>query len=185
MTIKIKQVTSWKDALNAARRTIGKEPIDKEPSNEWKAKIILAEHSPIRLVEYDIDLLGIPTFCANHLVRHSIGIEKFVCSNREDRSDKSPEEVNRLTPVDMSIRCNVQALINISRKRLCNCASKETREIWKEVVRKMKEIDIVVADKMVPECQYRGFCPEWMSKCKYVNTDMYLGERVFYLKTGY
>ena len=45
--------TTWKRAVNAARRTIGKEPIDKEPSKSWEAKILLAEHSPIRLVEYE------------------------------------------------------------------------------------------------------------------------------------
>lgn len=49
----IKQVTSWNRVLNAARRTIGKAPIDKEPSDSWKAKMLLAEHSPIRLLEYD------------------------------------------------------------------------------------------------------------------------------------
>ena len=38
----IEQITSWKRALNAARRTIGKEPIDKEPSASWKANMLLA-----------------------------------------------------------------------------------------------------------------------------------------------
>ena len=51
--INIEQITSWKRVLKAARRTIGKEFIDKEPSKSWKAKILLAEHSPIRLLEYD------------------------------------------------------------------------------------------------------------------------------------
>lgn len=51
--IKMEKVTLWKRALNAARRTIGKNPLDKEPSNSWKAKMLLAEHSPIRLVEYE------------------------------------------------------------------------------------------------------------------------------------
>lgn len=51
--VNITMSTTWKRALNAARRTIGKEPIDKEPSKNWEAKILLAEHSPIRLVEYE------------------------------------------------------------------------------------------------------------------------------------
>lgn len=51
--VRLNQVTSWKRALNAARRTIGKKPLDKEPSKSWEAKMILAEHSPVRLVEYD------------------------------------------------------------------------------------------------------------------------------------
>ena len=46
----LEKVTSWKRVLNAARRTIGKKPIDKEPSNSWKAKLLLAEHSPIILL---------------------------------------------------------------------------------------------------------------------------------------
>jgi hypothetical protein len=49
----IEQVTSWKRVLKAARRTIGKEPIDKDPSDSWKAKMLLAEHSPIRLLEFE------------------------------------------------------------------------------------------------------------------------------------
>lgn len=43
----------WKRVLNAARRTVGKKPLDKEPSDTFKRKILLAEHSPIRLLEYD------------------------------------------------------------------------------------------------------------------------------------
>lgn len=49
----IEQITSWKRVLKAARRTIGKEPTDKEPSDSWKAKMLLAEHSPIRLLEFE------------------------------------------------------------------------------------------------------------------------------------
>lgn len=51
--VRLDQVTSWKRALNAARRTIGKTPLAKEPSKSWEAKMLLAEHSPIRLVEFD------------------------------------------------------------------------------------------------------------------------------------
>jgi hypothetical protein len=45
------RVTSWTRVLNAARRTIGRKQLNKEPSDSWKAKILLAEHSPIRLLE--------------------------------------------------------------------------------------------------------------------------------------
>ena len=43
----------WIRVVNAARRTWGKKPINKEPSDLFKKKILLAEHSPIRLLEYD------------------------------------------------------------------------------------------------------------------------------------
>ena len=169
---RMEQVTSWNRALNAARRTIGKEPLHKEPSDSWKAKIILAEHSPIRLVEYDWTWEQIRQWVTAHLVRHHEGCEKFVHSQRADRRelpierDKMPQgAVN-----DMDMTANVQALINISRKRLCNCASPETRKAWQQVKEEIRKIDPVLADKMVPECLYRGFCPEWMNSCGYSKT---------------
>lgn len=160
MKIYAKQITTWQRALNAARATVGKKPIDKEPSDEWKDKMLMAEHSPIRLVEYDIYLQDIPSFVATHLVRHHMGCEKFVVTNREDRRNVNPEDINRLTPVDMMMTCNAQALINISRKRLCTCASKETREVWQAVKEAIAEIDPIMAKHMVRECEYRNMCPE-------------------------
>ena len=160
MRVEIERVTNWKRALNAARWTVGKEPLSKEPSNEWKDKIIRAEHSPIRLVEFDIWIEDIPAFVAAHFVRHHQGIEKFQCTNREDRREVNPEEINRLTPVNLMLSCNVQALINISRKRLCKCAHAETIKVWQAVKDAIAEIDPIVAKYMVRECVYRGFCPE-------------------------
>lgn len=58
--------TTWKRALNAARRTVGKKPLDKEPSKSWEAKMLLAEHSPIRLVEYDITFEDIKQWVTVH-----------------------------------------------------------------------------------------------------------------------
>ena len=189
---RLEQITSWKRVLNAARRTIGKEPLDKEPSNSWKAKILLAEHSPIRLLEYDWSWGNIKQWVTAHLVRHHEGCEKMVHSQRGDRRNlleefgvTSRDELPQGAENDMDMMANAQALINISRKRLCSCASKETREAWKQVIDEIRKIDPVLADKCVPECLYRGFCPEWMSSCGYVNTDKYKLDRVTYLRTDY
>lgn len=178
--IRMEKVTLWKRALNAARRTIGKNPLDKEPSNSWKAKMILAEHSPIRLIEYEWTWSDIMQWVSTHLVRHHEGCEKFVHSQRGDRraileeyNVSSRNELPQGATNDMDMTANAQALINISRKRLCNCASKETREAWKQVQDAIREVDPVMADKMVPECIYRGFCPEFMNPCGYANTEKY------------
>lgn len=173
--IRLDQVTSWKRALNAARRTIGKKPLDKEPSKSWEAKMILAEHSPVRLVEYDWTWKDIMQWVTTHLVRHHEGCEKFVHSQREDRRELSVprNELPQGALNDMDMTANVQAIINISRKRLCSCASKETREAWKQVVEAIRKVDPVLADKCVPECIYRGFCPEFMNPCGYANTEKY------------
>jgi len=51
--IDLTQVTSWARPLKAARRTQGLEDNHNEPSRSWVAKMLLAEHSPIRLKEYE------------------------------------------------------------------------------------------------------------------------------------
>ena len=188
----------WKRVLNAARRTWGKHPLDKEPSDKFKRKILLAEHSPIRLLEYDFTIEGIRQWVTVHLVRHHEGCEKFVHTQREDIN----QEIEKMTKLvinllyeaellrdgwkprdymfqgegnDMDMTCNAQAFINISRKRLCyGCASKETRQAWEIVIEMLKEVDPILAEKCVPECVYRGFCPEHDRCCGYVDTKAYL-----------
>ena len=181
------QVTSWKRALNAARRTIGKNKLEKNPSKSWEAKILLAEHSPIRLVEYDWTWQDIMQWVTTHIVRHHEGCEKFVHSQRGDRRKLSVprNELPQGELNDMDMTANAQAIINISRKRLCSCASKETREAWKQVIDEIRKIDPVLADKCVPECIYRGFCPEWMSSCGYSKTEKYKEDLKKYRNTDY
>ena len=190
--IRMEMVTLWKRALNAARRTIGKAPLDKEPSKSWEAKMLLAEHSPIRLLEYEWTWTDIMQWVTTHLVRHHEGCEKFVHTQRGDRraildeyNVSSRNELPQGATNDMDMTANAQALINISRKRLCSCASKETREAWKQVQDAIREVAPVMADKMVPECIYRGFCPEFMNPCGYANTEKYQQDLKKYRSTNY
>ena len=173
--VRLSQVTTWNRVLNAARRTVGKKPLDKEPSDTWKAKMLLAEHSPIRLLEYDFSWEDIKQWVTVHLVRHHEGCEKFVHTQREDRRDLGipRDELPQGSLNGMDMTCNAQALINISRKRLCACASKDTREAWKQVKAEIEKVDPVLASKMVPECLYRGFCPEYDKCCGYDKTPQF------------
>lgn len=179
--------TSWKRALNAARRTIGKEYIDKQPSLSWEAKILLAEHSPIRLVEYDFGWKNIRQWVTAHMVRHHEGVEKFVHSQRGDRRELpcDRDHIYQGAKNDMDMTVNAQAMISISRKRLCKCASKETREAWSQVIDELDKVDPILAHKCVPECIYRGFCPEWMGSCGYWKTDEYKKHLADYRRTKY
>ena len=181
------RVTSWTRVLNAARRTIGRKPLDKEPSDSWKAKILLAEHSPIRLLEYDFGWEKLRQWVTTHFVRHHEGCEKFVHSQRGDRRELpcDRDHIYQGAKNDMDMTVNAQALISISRKRCCMCASKETREAWSQVLNKLKEIDPVLAGKCVRECVYRGFCPEWMSNCKYCYSPAYWLEVKNYRNTTF
>lgn len=171
---RLDQVSGWKRALNAARRTVGKEPTDKEPSDKWKKQMLLAEHSPIRMVEYEWSWANMPQWVTVHFVRHHIGCEKFVHTQRTDRTgSKIPRDQHlqgELNEMDMT--ANAQEIMSISRLRLCSCASKETREAWKAMLNELEKIDPILVSKCVPSCVYRGFCPE-MKSCGYCNTPQF------------
>lgn len=188
---------NWIRVVNAARRTWGKKPINHEPKDSWKREILLAEHSPIRLLEYDFTIENVRQWVTVHLVRHHAGCEKFVHTQRQDINPDIEMITKKLMEIikeegleregwrerdylqqgegnDMDMTCNAQAFINISRKRLCvGCASPETRMAWTLVIDALREVDPILAEKCVPECLYRGFCSEKKRCCGYVNTEAY------------
>lgn len=127
-------------------------------------RMYLAEHSPIRTQLFWIEMEGIPTFVSVHLVRHKIGVEHFVRSNREDRGGNG--EATRMTPVNHAMLINAQALITMSRKRLCGKAHPMTREVMNHIKNAVRGCDVALAEHMVRECEYRGVCPELQS-CMY------------------
>lgn len=185
MKVTVTQDTPWSRALDAARRTIGKEPLHKEPSDNWKAEMLLSEHSPIKLVEYAIHFQGLRQWVGVHLLRHEHALP-FIHSQREDRRklNCSRDELPQGSENDQDFIVNAQTLINISRKRLCFRASKETREAWKAVKAEVAKQDRVMADKMVKNCVYSGFCRE-LKCCGFVHTGEYEEEVRQYRKVDY
>lgn len=183
MEIKIERVTSWQRVVDAARFTERKDALGHEPSGQFKRHILRSEHSPIRLLEYDIKIYDIPYFSAMHFVRHFIGIEKFVSTQRPDRthSGKTRHELPQDAPVNVWFSCNAQALINISRVRICNKADATTRNIWLEVCGKISEIDPILYEFLVPSCVAKGFCPE-IKPCGYTDTQGYKQLRYDYVE---
>lgn len=174
MEITVERKTSWIDVVNAARMTVGKAPNDKEPKGEWKRGILLAEHSPIRELLFTITIKGLPYYCHTHFVRHNIGVNWYVKTSREDRTGVPRSERKQTDPVDMKCVLNAQALINISRRRLCSKADPETRRVWREVVEAVRKVDPVVASCCVPNCVYRGRCPE-MQGCGWDKSEAFKG----------
>jgi hypothetical protein len=159
----VKMIGTWEDVKNKARTTVGKESLEGEPSTEWKRKILLAEHSPIRALTFSWKWDKLPYWVSVHFVRHKIGIEHFVRTQRSDRTGTPRDELPQGALVEHECLANAQAIINISRKRLCNLASKETREAWTEVLGGIKIHCPELYSVCVPECGYRGFCPEMKS----------------------
>lgn len=169
----INKVTSWKEVLNAARFTQRKEPLDKEPSVEFKKKIIKAEHSPLRCLVFNIDFYDIPYYVSVHYVRH-VHAQPFVSTSRPDiDGHQPPREYQKKTDlVNMRLFINAQEIINISKVRLCTRAEGETRKIWFEVINQLRKIEPELANACRPQCFYRGFCPEFES-CGLADTDVF------------
>ena len=163
---------TYRDVADAARTTIGLTEGNKEVSEKYMLQMYRCEHSPIRLREFKVVVENCPSWVATHFCRHHIGIEKFVSTQRTDRTnvdrDKEPQEA----PVRLQMQINAQAFINISRKRLCTQASSETRKIWIMILEELAEIDYPLYRSCVAECVYRGHCPEY-KPCKYTETALY------------
>lgn len=155
--VTIKPLTDLQLVQRAAHMTTHGQPIKAQLKAWYKT-----EHSPIRAMLFWIEFHAIPTFVSVHLVRHKIGVEHYVQSMRDDRGGAGDEIVNRNTPVNHGMVVNAQALIQMSRKRLCLASSKKTVATWTKLRKEMKEVDKDLAHYMVPECVYRnGFCPEF------------------------
>lgn len=165
---------NWQSVKNATMNTIGKRK-GAYPDSVWKHQILLAEHSPIRKLKFSWRWQDIPYWVSVHFVRHKFGIDHFVSTQRTDRTGTDRNETPQGAPVSHECEANAQALINISRKRLCSCASPETRAAWQEVKDEVAMVEPELARCMVRECIYRGFCPE-MFGCGYDQTEAFRKE---------
>lgn len=161
---------NWNRILDAARTTVNKEEGNKEPSSLWKYKLLIAEHSPIRKLKIEWKWLNLKYWTSCHFARHNkYGIEHFVSTQRTDRTNKDRDKKLQSDVVSHECEASAQAIINISRKRLCTQASKETREAWMEFLGRLYHIEQELANVCVRECIYRGFCPE-MNPCGWSDT---------------
>ena len=144
--------------------TVGKSST-KLPTYDWMKKLVEAEHSPIRELWFGIKM-EIPYWVSVHFVRHHIGVNHYVQTQRTDRtgSDRNEKRQDEIVSHIMSI--NAQELINMSHKRLCKQASKETQEVMREIVRQVITLAPYMKNVLVPLCAYRnGKCTE-MFPCK-------------------
>jgi hypothetical protein len=134
--------------------------------------MLLCEHSPIRELTFDFKWRELKYWVSVHFIRHKIGIEHYVRSQRTDRTGIDRNELSQDSLVEHRISVNAQAMINISRKRLCTNASKETREAWTAILETIKESEPELYSVCVPDCIYRGWCYEYKS-CGYYQTKEY------------
>jgi hypothetical protein len=164
----LKYDVDWLAIKDACMATIGKQA-GKEPTDEWKKKLLLAEHSPLRRSVISVKWEEIPYFVMGHLVRHHVGCTPYVSTSRSDRTGVDRNERRQTDMVSMEMDFNIQSLIDISSRRLCLCADPETIKYWKGLVEVIREIDPVLAWALVPQCVHRGACMEKFGNCQYFN----------------
>lgn len=163
----------WMEVKRRALVTVGKSPVT-NPTEEWKKRILRARHSPIRFLQFSF-YLEVPYWVSVHLIRHHVGCQAYAKSQRNDRQDeydrnKAPQD----QMVSMIWDMNAEALMTIAGKRLCHQASRETREV-------VREMCIAVIDNcpefeglLAPNCVQYGTCHEMYTCGESDNLDIWV-----------
>jgi hypothetical protein len=137
---------------------VGKDELGKEPSHKFKREILISEHSPIRSIAIKWRWTNIPSWVATHFSRHKW--ECFIKTQRTDRTGENRDKLPQDAPVNFTGDANVQHLIDTARKRLCRLASRETRKYMENFKTTLYTTESEISDVLVPNCIYRGGCPE-------------------------
>lgn len=159
--LKVPNEDDWMICKRCTLNTIGKDTT-KMPTEEWKRKLLAAEHSPIRTLQFVIKM-NIPYYVSVHFARHFIGVTHFVQSQRNDRQDnydrtKAPQD----SPVSHIMYINAQELMFMARKRLCMQADPYTRNVMKEICKQIVNSCPEFKGFLGPLCAYRnGKCTEF------------------------
>ena len=151
----------WEWAKECTLNTVGKKSVN-APTEEWKKKLIQAEHSPLRELWFGIRM-EIPYYVAMHFRTHHLGVNHYIQSQRNDRQsnyDRTKAQQDIIVSHIMSV--NAQELVFISHKRLCRQADPFTRAVMEEIVKQVVEVCPEFKEVLVPLCKYRnGLCTEF------------------------
>ena len=157
---------NWLNIKDACMQTISKQA-KTTPPEEWKRKLIISRHSPIRrgVISWKWD--NIPFYVMGHFVRHHVGCTPYVATSREDRTDIPREERKQTDNVSMQMDANIQALIDMAEKRLCTQSDKVTKEYMEALKDAITEYDETIGWALAPSGIYKCGCPEKFGNCTY------------------
>ena len=153
--VKYPTAEDWLLCKKCTLVTVGKET-NVPPTEKFKRNILRARHSPIRELRFVFSLTDVPYWVSVHLCRH-VHAQPYIKTQRNDRqSSYDRKRAPQNAPVDMMWSMNGEELITIANKRLCNLASKETRQLVRmmcdEVIRLCPEFE----RELVPMCVRNG-----------------------------
>lgn len=153
----------WQRCKLLALNTIGKRYTGLEVTDDWKRKMLRAEHSPIRTLMFTIRM-EVPYWVSVHFCRHKFGIEHYVTSQRNDRQslyDRNAALQDATVTHIMDI--NAQELVQMARMRLCFQAAKETQEVMMLICDAVVEACPEFSKSFMPKCMAYGHCNEFNS----------------------
>lgn len=157
----------WLNIKNLCRETVSMGKSELEPTQEWKRKLLMARHSPLRAGEIQWRWEEIPYAISTHFARH-VHSEKWVSTSRADRTEiKDRSKRSQMDNVSMIMRSNIDALQAMAEKRLCLQADPLTRAYMQSLVKAIQEYDEDLAWSLVPSCIRAGSCIELFGKCKF------------------
>ena len=153
--VKYPNEADWLLVKQCTLVTVGKDS-DKPATEKFKRDLLRSRHSPIRELRFVFRLTDIPYWVSVHLCRH-IHAQPYVKTQRNDRQtdydrNKAPQDA----PVDMMWSVNGEALLTIANKRLCNLASKETRQLIGMICSEVVKVCPEFKDELVPMCVRNG-----------------------------
>ena len=163
ITVSDLKITGIREAEFAAGITQGKNAV---PLRIWH---LIAGHSHIRCVQVSWTWENLPYYSSVHIVRHKIGIEHFVKSQRKGNRSELPQDAL----VDHSVVTNLQGLLTLCKARLCKTCDKTTilavHALRFRVLAQLPMLEHL----LVPKCVYHGYCPEFHMKqrCRYLETE--------------
>lgn len=153
--LKIPSDEDWMITKLCTLNTVGKTSTTL-PTEEWKHKLIMSEHSPIRTLNFCIKMT-LPYWVSVHFCRHFMGVTHFVQTQRNDRQDKYDRDMApQGQMVTHIIYVNIQELMFMSRRRYCMQAAEYTRKVMHEICRQIEELCPYTVGAFEPMCFYRG-----------------------------
>ena len=159
--------SDWKRVKNHCRTTDNKDFTDNEATETFKKKLLISEHTPIRLLEFDWSWKSIYYWLSTEWSRHKF--EKFISTQRDDRvkGDISRNDKPQGALVNFDGYANMQNLIDGWRKRLCGTATDDARELAEDFKIELHKTHPLESNVLVPNCIYRAGCPEF-DCCGYI-----------------
>ena len=94
MVIELRKYPGKDDLIWMRQCTVGTMGKDTRtpPTSEFVRKLLVARHSPIRELRFSYVIRDVPYWVTVHLVRHHVGFQPYVQSQRNDRqNDYDPE----------------------------------------------------------------------------------------------